>query len=253
MTMKLSNEGYQLIKRWEGVRYVAYFDSAGVPTIGIGHTRGVTAQDVKDKRKITETEVRAYFDEDIMDAEIIVSNHTHVLLSQSQFDALVSFVFNLGGQNYLNSTLLSKLNRGLYEEVPFELNKWVKAYNPQTSRKETLRGLVSRRAAEGALFSRPAKMTPIPKDIRQVTPLPVRQERETLKGSRTIRGTDTALLGTAVSAGSTGLYAMGPVMEKASWMPHVIGGLIVIGIVLAVGGALYSRYARRDDFNTAHG
>ena len=71
-----------------------------------------------------------------------------VPLAQHQFDALVSFVFNVGGGAFRESTLLRELNAGDYDAVPRELNRWVKAGG------RTLPGLVRRRGAEGVLFSR---------------------------------------------------------------------------------------------------
>lgn len=71
-----------------------------------------------------------------------------VPLTQQQFDALVSFAFNVGNGAFCDSTLLKRLNAGQYDAVPAQLNRWVKAGG------KTLEGLVTRRAAEGALFSR---------------------------------------------------------------------------------------------------
>jgi len=77
----------------------------------------------------------------------VVNRAVHVPLNQPQFDALVSFTFNLGEGNLQQSTLLKRLNNREYDAVPQELNRWVKANGA------TLPGLVKRRDAEGVLFS----------------------------------------------------------------------------------------------------
>jgi hypothetical protein len=78
-----------------------------------------------------------------------------VPLTDNQFAALVSFAFNVGAGNLQASTLRRKLNIGNYEEIPFELNRWVKATDPVSGKKRILRGLVLRRAAEGDLWLTP--------------------------------------------------------------------------------------------------
>ena len=76
-----------------------------------------------------------------------VDERVKVPLAQHQFDALVSFVFNLGAGAFAESTLLRELNAGRYDAVPLQLDRWVKAGG------KTLEGLVRRRKAEGVLFS----------------------------------------------------------------------------------------------------
>jgi lysozyme len=75
-----------------------------------------------------------------------------VPLSDNQFAALASFVFNVGIGNFKASTVMKRLNNGEYDAVPTELSRWVKATNPKTQQKVTLPGLVARRAAEGMLW-----------------------------------------------------------------------------------------------------
>ena len=82
----------------------------------------------------------------LVEFEKYVEKYVTVSLTQNQFDALVSWTFNLGPGNLKESTMLKKLNQGLYEEVPDEMRRWNKAGG------EVLEGLVRRRDAEAELF-----------------------------------------------------------------------------------------------------
>ena len=84
--------------------------------------------------------------QDVAESERAVNQHVHVPLTQHQFDALVSFVFNLGAGNFRTSTLLKKLNARDYDGAAQEFGRWVQAGG------KTLPGLVRRREAESALF-----------------------------------------------------------------------------------------------------
>lgn len=139
--MKIGQEGIDLIKKFEGCKLHAYQDSVGVWTIGYGHTTDVKRGDV-----ITEGTATDYLRQDLEEAESGVRELIHVPLGQSEFDALVSFTFNLGSGNLARSTLRSKLNghdrKGAADEFP----KWVNAGGKK------LKGLVRRRNAERAMF-----------------------------------------------------------------------------------------------------
>lgn len=145
--MNVNAEGIALIKRWEGFKADAYLCPAGVWTIGYGHTKNVKPGD-----RVTEAEAEAFLREDLADAENTVLREVHVPLSDGQFAALVSFVFNLGAGNFAKSTLLKKLNAGDYDAVPAELMKWDKAR--VNGRLVALKGLTNRRAAEAGLWAR---------------------------------------------------------------------------------------------------
>ncbi|ARF51111.1 lysozyme [Pantoea stewartii] len=139
--MKVSNNGINLIKRFEGLEIEAYRDSVNIPTIGYGHTRGVKMGDV-----ITGEQADAFLREDLQVAELTINTNVKVKLTQNQFDALTSFVFNLGSGNFVKSTLLKKLNLGDYAGAADEFGRWVNAGGKQ------LAGLVKRRAAEREVF-----------------------------------------------------------------------------------------------------
>jgi len=139
--MKVSNNGINLIKRFEGLELKSYKDSVGILTIGYGHTHAVKAGDV-----ITGEQADAFLREDLQVAELTVNTNVKVKLTQGQFDALVSFVFNLGSGNFVKSTLIKKLNAGDYAGAADEFSKWVNAGGKK------LPGLVKRRAAEREVF-----------------------------------------------------------------------------------------------------
>lgn len=139
--MRISDAGLALIKRSEGFRADAYRDAAGIWTIGYGHTGNVRAGD-----RVTPAEGEALLRADLAVAEDEVARAVRVPLRQGQFDALASFVFNLGGPALEGSTLLRKLNAGDYAGAAAEFPRWCHAGQG------VLPGLVTRRAAERALF-----------------------------------------------------------------------------------------------------
>jgi lysozyme len=143
--MKTSAKGLALIKEFEGFRAAAYLCPAGVWTIGWGHTRGVTEHD-----RVTEEMATDMLIEDLAWCEAAVKQYVTVPLNQNQFDALVSFTFNLGQGALAQSTLLRLLNSGEYTAAALQFGRWVKAGT------QTLPGLVRRREAERALFEEPA-------------------------------------------------------------------------------------------------
>ncbi|MDQ9128540.1 lysozyme [Serratia fonticola] len=139
--MKVGVEGLNLIKHFEGLRLQAYQCSARAWTVGYGHTVGVRPNDV-----ITEGEADNFLRQDIANSEQVVNMNVHVPLTQNQFDALVSFVFNLGIGSFLASTLIKKLNSGDYGGSAEEFLRWIHVNGKK------IPGLVRRREAEKSLF-----------------------------------------------------------------------------------------------------
>lgn len=139
--MRTGRDGVELIRHFEGCRFDAYLCPAGVWTIGYGHTA-----DVKEGDSIDQEAAEAFLIEDLETFEQAVTRLVEVPLTQQQFDALVSWTFNLGAGNLAESTLLKKLNNYQYAEVPEQMMRWVRAGG------KVLEGLVRRRAAEAALF-----------------------------------------------------------------------------------------------------
>lgn len=140
--MKISKNGLELIMRHEGCRLTAYKCPAGVWTIGYGHT----GTDVVAGLTITSRRAEELLTEDVRWAEEVV-NREGLKLNQNQFDALVSFVFNVGAGNFRSSTLLKMLRVNPDSlNVRTELGKWNKAKG------STLPGLALRRKAEADLY-----------------------------------------------------------------------------------------------------
>lgn len=140
--MKTSQKGKDLIANFEGVVLDVYKDAVGLDTIGIGHLIK------KGERFTTITRQQAFdlLEKDLIQFEDAVNKLVKVSIGQNQFDALVSFAFNLGASNLGNSTLLKKLNAGDYSGAANEFLRWNKAAG------RVLAGLTRRREAEKALF-----------------------------------------------------------------------------------------------------
>lgn len=162
MTRKssMSDGGIQLLKLWEGIVLTVYRDVAGLPTIGVGHllTRSelmsgklkIGRKTVKYLGGITEEQALELLRQDLRDYENAVNKFVKVELSQNQFDALVSFCFNVGETAFMRSTLVKLLNDGQYDEVPAQLRRWVYAGGQRR------RGLELRRQKEIGLWHIPA-------------------------------------------------------------------------------------------------
>lgn len=143
---KVSQIGLELIKRWEGFRSEAYICPGNVWTIGYGHT--VTA---KPGMVISKLRGEKLLQSDLERFEKAVDELVKVPLTQYQFDALVSFTFNVGVNAFRNSTLLRLINQGNFALARNEFARWVYA------NKRKLPGLVNRRKAEASLFGRDEK------------------------------------------------------------------------------------------------
>jgi lysozyme len=140
--MNISESGLELIKEHEALRLDAYQDIVGVWTVGYGHT----GAEVKEGLKITEDAANALLLSDVETAEKCINNCVSVQLTQGQFDALCSFVFNLGCTALRNSTLLRKLNAGDDVDAAHEFDKWNHAGG------KVVAGLTKRRLEEKELF-----------------------------------------------------------------------------------------------------
>ena len=138
----LSNKGTDLIRNFEGFRSHAYQDATGVWTIGYGHTKNVQPTDV-----ISAAQGYSMLRNELIEYENYVNTLVKVPLYQHQFDALVSWTYNLGPTNLKNSTLLEVLNKGRYDLVPDEIRRWNRAGGKE------LEGLTKRREAEALMFA----------------------------------------------------------------------------------------------------
>jgi len=149
---ELSRAGARFIAQFEGFRARLYNDPAGHCTIGYGHLvhrgRCNGTEPAEFRRGITEQRALGLLWSDARAAASELARSVRQPLVQHQFDALVSFVFNVGAGAFRGSTLLRELNAGHYDAVPAQLNRWVYGGGGQP-----LPGLVRRRRAEGVLFA----------------------------------------------------------------------------------------------------
>jgi lysozyme len=157
--MQVGQRGKNLFKEWEGLVTHEYLDSGGAPTIGIGHlltrserTSGkisIGGQALDYRNGFTEQQCWDLLDADLAGSEAVVNDAVKVSLNQNQFDALVSFVFNVGDGAFRSSTLLRLLNQRQYDQVPAQLGRW------NMDNGHVVQGLVNRRNKEIALWNTP--------------------------------------------------------------------------------------------------
>jgi len=138
---RISDKGIALIKEFEGFQANAYLCPAGAWTIGWGHTTGVKAGD-----RVTVEQAEWFLRQDLRQFEDAVNQLVTVTLTQGQFDALVSFAFNVGVGAFQTSTLLRVLNQDKYQEAADQFLRWNRAGD------QVLEGLTRRRQAERKLF-----------------------------------------------------------------------------------------------------
>lgn len=231
----VSDSGINLVKKFEGLHKQtedgdirAYRCPAGKWTIGWGHCKGV-----KSGMRVSVAECEQFIQDDLNEAGAAIRRHVNVPLSQYQFDALASFVFNLGEGNFRSSTLLKKLNKGLYDEVPEQIMRWNKARVEGVL--TPLRGLTRRRTAEAALFSMDA---PLAEDGGDLMPQkPEQQATKKLAKSKTIAGAGAAGIGTIGSVLGDAAANIEGLIAYSDSLKFIFLGLTIAGIALVT----YSR------------
>ena len=141
MPYTYSQSGIHLTEQFESCRLSAYLDQRGVPTIGWGHTYGVSLG-----MTITQEQADAFLISDLQNAV----NHVNILvtisLTQGEFDALVDFCYNAGCGAFASSTMLKLLNAGDYAGAAAQFDRWDYAGG------QVVAGLLRRRNAETAEF-----------------------------------------------------------------------------------------------------
>ncbi len=153
----ISAAGVDFIKGWEGFVAKPYNDPVGHCTVGYGtllHTGNCDGRSIEEPYKdgISQAKATELLAQKATEFQQVIDSNVTVELNQNQYDALVSFAYNVGGANFQKSTLLKLLNKGDYGAVPTELKKWTKAR--QNGKLVDLPGLVKRRAAEAELFQK---------------------------------------------------------------------------------------------------
>ena len=198
--MRVSQNGIDLIKHFEGLRLVSYQDVAGIWTIGYGHT----GPEVGPNQRISEDEAEAILRKDIRHFEDGVDRHVDIEIDQNQFDALVSLAYNIGLNAFRKSTALRLLNRGDFFGAAEAITWWNKATIGGVKRE--IMGLVRRRAAESALFlENVAGMIDDviePEDSSRIQPEENAPRRSNPINSRTTGGAIAAGAAGAAGAGS---------------------------------------------------
>lgn len=156
--MKIDQAGIEFIKSAEGFKNFIYADSAGLPTIGVGHL--LTRDELNSGKIHIDGKAYKYHEglpDDVIDrlllrdlhiAELVVNSNVKVKLTQNQYNALVSFAFNVGVGAFRNSTLLKMLNAGDYDSVTAQMRRWILSAGRQ------IQGLKNRREKEIELWNR---------------------------------------------------------------------------------------------------
>lgn len=142
--MNISDDGVDFLKRWEKLFLVVYPDGYGYDTVGYGH-RVLDGEDFSNG--ITEDEAENILLSDLEWAELAVNKYVKTDLTQNQYDALVSFTFNVGASAFKKSTLLKLVNIPGDDDEDEQFKRWVKAGGRRS------RGLERRRKAEIAVFN----------------------------------------------------------------------------------------------------
>ena len=145
--MQISFNGIQFLKRWEGFKAEAYKDTGGVWTIGYGTIKWM-GKPVEQGMKMTEKEAELALQADLAWAQTAVNQLVRYPLTQNMFDALVSFVYNVGESAFRKSTLLRLLNQGRVADAAKQFERW------KFDNGKVVQGLLNRREAERALFER---------------------------------------------------------------------------------------------------
>lgn len=208
---RIGQAGLALIKQYEGCRLAAYRCAAGVWTIGYGHTAGVHSG-----MTITQARADAYLQQDIAKFEGYVNNPAYVPitanLNQNQFDALVSFAFNLGAGN------LRKLCKGrTAAQIAQAMTQYCKANG------KVLAGLKRRRAAEQALFNKPVSGTAAPAQNQNMEDYNMKTIK---KGSK---GNAVKVWQIIIGAAADGNFGSGTESATKTWQSK--HGLAADGIV----------------------
>lgn len=142
--LKISLDGIELVAYFEGYKAKPYVCPGGKLTIGYGHV--ILDNEKEYLTYVNPNQARQLLYNDLNRFENAVNNLVKVPLEQHQFDALVSFTFNVGPKNLERSTLLKRLNAGHYSAAAEQFKRWRFAGG------KILKGLERRRAAEAAMF-----------------------------------------------------------------------------------------------------
>lgn len=248
--LRTSADGIELIKAFENFYPRAYLDPVGIWTIGWGHTDGVEEGDV-----ISEKEGEIYLTTDLRETERYLKHYVQVPLTQHQFDALVSLVFNMGIGNFVKSDVYKFLNRGNYAEACKQFSRYINGTHRDTGETEEFAGLVRRRAAEMALWNLPDHVPsdkspvepPLPQGeggIRADVEKPVERQTTDVISDLVTKSGETQALLTAMTGLVTAIATMlQPLRENPA--AAIVLGLVGAGLVIALVIKFYNAKALR--------
>jgi lysozyme len=233
---KVSQDCVELVKKFEGLHKLkddglvhSYRCPANKWTLGYGATKGI-----RSGMRCTIEEAEQRLITDLDEHGKIVKRLVNVPLTQGQYDALVSFVFNLGGGAFKSSTLLKRLNSGNYDDCPEQIMRWNKAR--VDGKLQPLRGLTRRRAAEAAVFSRDAQL-PSDEGGPEMPQKPLAEAPKSLAKSKTMAGA-------GIAGAATGLNEVaGQIQGLVAYAPM----LKTVFLLCAIGGIALAAYARWKD------
>ena len=234
--MKTSNEGVRRIHASEGFRALAYLCPAGVPTIGFGTTKDVTAADVGN-RVITMAEATRLAALDLAVFEDAVNRLCKVIPTQAQFDAMVSLTYNIGIGAFTNSSVLRAHNRGDFMAAGRAFALFDKAR--VKGELKVMKGLTRRRAEESAIYlsSLPGpSIEPMPQAVEpesKLTASPINKASAIAGVSAVIAGATE--ITNAVSSLKAGVTSLGDWLVPA----------LLVAVVLACCFVVYQRYKQR--------
>lgn len=144
----ISDNGYQIIREFEGFEAKAYLDTGGVWTIGYGTIKYPNGVRVKKGDTCTQKQAETWLKNDCLWVDACLDKYVKVNVSQNQFDALASFVYNIGETSFAKSTMLKALNAGNFIGAANQFDRWV------YDNGKLIKGLVNRREKEKTLFSK---------------------------------------------------------------------------------------------------
>lgn len=142
----ISEQGFEIIREFEGFRSNAYLDTGGVWTIGFGTIKYPNGIKVKAGDTCTRGQAELWLKNDCQWVDACLDKYVKVDINQNQFDALASFVYNIGETAFSKSTMLTLINKGQLKAAALQFDRWVYV----NGKKE--KGLANRRVKEKALF-----------------------------------------------------------------------------------------------------
>lgn len=144
--LDISENGYAIIRDAEGFRSTAYLDTGGVWTIGFGTIKYPNGKSVKKGDSCTKSEAELWLKNDCVWVDACLDKNIKVKINQNQFDALASFVYNIGETAFVKSTMLTLINQNSLTSAASQFDRWV------FDNGKRIQGLVNRRAKERKLF-----------------------------------------------------------------------------------------------------